>query len=63
MANIIDTITCNECDGTGKTSYSCCGYDIKGAEYEDYPICPTCNESIGPEKCENCNGLGTIDII
>ena len=64
MANINDTIECPECGGDGKTFYSCCGDDIKGTEYEDVAICPTCREHLGePETCENCNGLGTIDII
>lgn len=54
--------TCIECDGDGKTFYSCCGDDVKGTEYEDYDIYPTCKEHLGgPEECESCKGTGKVE--
>ena len=57
----IKMIQCPECDGDGTTYYTCCGDDIKGTEYEDYGICPSCKEHQGgPEECETCLGKGEI---
>ena len=55
---------CNECGGSGKAIYTCCGDNIKGTIHEDYLMCPTCHEHIGDdeESCENCKGEGTIEI-
>jgi hypothetical protein len=60
MENKID---CKTCEGTGKVYTSCCGDDIKGTEYEDYNICPTCKEHLGGEEdCDDCGGTGKIEI-
>lgn len=54
-------IPCDECEGTGKTYYSCCGDDMRGA---DIDICPTCKEHQGDEgePCDTCNGTGHIEV-
>ena len=61
--NIKDTITCEECEGTGKVFYSCCGDDIRG---NDIDLCPTCYEHCDTEEgepCESCDGKGEIKAI
>ena len=54
---------CDECEGTGEVYYSCCGDDMKGSDFEDVDICPTCREHVGgPQTCESCGGTGKIKI-
>jgi len=55
------TITCNECEGEGVVSMSCCGDNML---YADIDICPTCGEHCGmeEEECEECEGEGVIPI-
>lgn len=50
---------CEQCDGDGFVSYSCCGYDMKG---NDYMICPDCKEHCDgcEEECEECGGVGKV---
>lgn len=54
---LLTAVDCQECDGTGKVCYSCCGDDIKG---NDIDLCPTCYEHCGmdEEDCESCGGTG-----
>lgn len=53
--------SCEQCEGTGKDFYSCCGDDIRG---KDLDFCPTCKEHTGwenlnnCENCDNCKGTG-----
>ena len=55
---------CEECDGTGKIWFSCCGDELNKGDFEgDDVSCPTCKEhcSIDDyEKCEACNGTGEV---
>lgn len=52
---------CPECEGTGKTFYSCCGDDLRGTDFEDIEMCPTCREHLGgPETCDTCSGSGKL---
>lgn len=59
----VNKVECPECVGDGKVLYSCCGDDVKGTEYEDYGLCPTCKEHISTEYevCETCEGTGEIE--
>lgn len=56
------TTTCPECNGSGKTWYSCCGDNMDDyPEHSDYMICPTCQEGLGEEEpCETCKGSGEV---
>lgn len=53
--------TCDTCEGTGWTRFSCCGHDVRHA---DILICPErgCQEHVGEdgEDCEECDGTGFI---
>lgn len=54
-------IECEECDGTGRVFFSCCGDDIRG---NDIDLCPTCYEHCDTEEgeeCESCDGKGFIN--
>ena len=56
------TEVCTACDGDGKEYYSCCGDDVKGTQYADIGICPTCKEHLGGEEtCDLCDGKGYLD--
>ena len=53
---------CQECEGTGRVFYSCCGDDIRG---NDIDLCPTCHEHCDVEdgeECESCGGTGYITV-
>lgn len=56
----METKPCENCEGTGKVFYSCCGDDISG---NDIDLCPTCYEHCDTEDgepCEDCNGTGEM---
>lgn len=57
--NQVDPPECQECEGTGKVYFSCCGDDMRGRLGES-DICPTCKEHCGDEgeDCEECKGTG-----
>jgi len=61
------TKVCPECDGVGKSVYSCCGDVITN---NDMDFCPTCMEHCGDtspngeaaEDCGYCEGKGQVPI-
>ena len=57
METEIKNKVCENCEGTGKEKYSCCGDEMEGSIYEDIGLCPTCKEHTGGE-CYECHGSG-----
>jgi DnaJ-class molecular chaperone len=51
---------CDECNGSGKSVYSCCtGLPLTGI-MRDVAICPKCKELLCEEDCEACEGAGYV---
>lgn len=50
---------CPTCNGDGEAVFSCCTNELVDS---DYMICPVCHEHLGLDKCEDCDGEGTIEI-
>ncbi len=62
----LSKVECDECDGTGKIWFSCCGDELNEGDFEgDDCLCPTCYEHVSIDdydECTTCKGTGEVPV-